>query len=136
MNRNNIFDWYLLFAKPIIYTCMLLGMKTVITHLYHYIRSTKSSENTISMKKVTILKFSLILGGCFLTPPAIDVMHLLDISVWILIIVTLLYSTAATYGTTLLDEKCLTKAVLKVNEIITKIKKLLQKKAEPPTSLL
>lgn len=113
MNRNTIFDWYILFVKPILYASMLLGIKNLITYFYQHIHTAKDS---IVAKRICILKFSLALLVSLLIPPAIDVMDLLNLSLWTILFVSLLYSIVPILFIAIFDTANFKKIIVYVKE--------------------
>lgn len=101
IHRNNAFDWYLLFIKPVIYTAMVIGIKNTAVFLYKTVKEAVSrSSSAVSARaggKPFVFPVSLML--CVLIiPPAIDVMHLLNLSLWAVIPVALVYCAFAVFA--------------------------------------
>lgn len=94
IRRNDAFDWYLLFVKPVIYTAMVIGIKNTAVFLHKTVEKAASRSLTAVSAgagvRFFILPVSLML--CLLIiPPAIDVMNLLNLPVWIILPAGLCY---------------------------------------------
>lgn len=129
MNRNDVFDWYLILVKPILYVAMLYGMQNFITYLYKTICSYGAEGNTNTINKIFIFKVFLTFFLCVTVPPTIDVMHLFVFPAWIIIFLSIFYSLVATCGTTFIDKNRFVATVSKLKEIL-KPKNDLEQKEE------
>ena len=88
IHRNDAFDWYLLFVKPVIYTAMVIGIKNTAVFLHKTVKEAASrfltAVSAVAGVKFFIFPVSLML--CVLIiPPAIDVMNLLNLPFWIIL---------------------------------------------------
>lgn len=99
IHRNTVFDWYLLFQKPIVYTCMLFGIKNTVLLLYGCLKLPASFLGTVTKKTYPALRPAAALSACMLIPPALDVMHLLSLPVWLVLTAGIVYGAAAGVGT-------------------------------------
>lgn len=93
IHRNAVFDWYLLFVKPVVYTIMLFALKHAFSLLDDRLNGTAP--------KSAILKNAvppLIVCAALLVPPAIDVMHLLAAHLWTIALAVVAYVLCALWG--------------------------------------
>ena len=88
IHRNAVFDWYLLFVKPVVYTDMLFVLKYAFSLL-------NDRLNGAAPKSALP---QLILCAALLVPPAIDVMHLLATPVWTIALASAAYVLFALWG--------------------------------------
>lgn len=97
-NENALYNWYLLFSKPIIILSMLYSLKNCIIFSYSY-RDTLHKELKTHFKVFSIIGivFSYIL--CLTIPSVIDSLYILDIPNWVLAIVSVLYCGGTIVGT-------------------------------------
>ena len=88
IHRNAVFDWYLLFVKPVVYTGMLFVLK--------YAFSLLNDRLNGAAPKSALPQLSLC--AALLVPPAIDVMHLLATPVWTIALASVAYVLFALWG--------------------------------------
>ncbi|MGI5173377.1 hypothetical protein H0R92_07215 [Treponema sp. OMZ 840] len=101
IHRNEVFDWYLLFVKPLIYTAMVIGIKNTALLLHKtaedFAFCTPSAISAKDRVKPFIFPVSVTL--CVLIiPPAVDVMHLLNLPIWTILPAALVYCTFAVFA--------------------------------------
>lgn len=95
IHRNDAFDWYLLFVKPVIYTAMVIGIKNTAVFLYKTVKDAASRSLSAASAAVGV-KFVLpvsVMLCVLIVPPAVDVMSLLNLSLWIILPACLCYCT-------------------------------------------
>ena len=103
-NENTLYNWYLLFSKPIIMLSMLYGLKNCIIFSYKYKEQiSKNLKTQIKILSVTGIAFTYLL--CLIIPSIIDSAYILGIADWLLAIITIFYSASMIIGTTFANLK-------------------------------
>lgn len=88
IHRNAVFDWYLLFVKPVVCVGMLFALKYAFSLLNDRLNGT-APKSALPQ---------LILCAALIVPPAIDVMHLLASPVWTIALASAAYVLFALWG--------------------------------------
>ena len=88
IHRNAVFDWYLLFVKPVVCVGMLFALKYAFSLL-------NDRLNGAAPKSALP---QLILCAALIVPPAIDVMHLLASPLWTIALAGAAYVLCALWG--------------------------------------
>ncbi len=90
INENLTYDEYILFLKPLVYLCMVWGIKKAIEFLYDYKNFFDSSYSKRVYQVIgAMLILFLILS--VLLPSVIEVVYILGIPMWIQIFVVISY---------------------------------------------
>lgn len=105
IHRNNVFDWYLLFVKPLMYTAMVIGIKNTALLLHKTVEGLASGSSPVvsaaaisSALRVKPFIFPVSFIICVLIiPPAVDVMNLLNLPVWAVLPAALAYCVFAVF---------------------------------------
>ncbi len=96
LNINDIFGLYELVLKPLIIVCMVYAYKNITLWMYLYQKGKVELpfiKNTATLKVVSV--FSYLLCTCI--PAIIDSLYMVDISILLLLFVSVLYAFASTY---------------------------------------
>ena len=100
LNENAVYNWYIIFSKPIIMLSVLYGIKNCIIFSYTYKEHFhKNLKTQVKIFSITGIVFAYIL--CLTGAPMIDSAYVLGIPNWILAIITVFYSALICIGSLL-----------------------------------
>ncbi len=98
LSMHAVFDWYLLFIRPIMFVVMVFGIHNIYSYMLSSVNYNRSETKKITFDKKILLTITFIFLFSII-PSITDVLHVLDINTFILLGVFILYVLTGFYST-------------------------------------